>query len=154
MTIDFARRLGQTIAQLRHARGLSQKELAEATGLHWVTIGKHENGHSDMTVADALRYAKALAVSLDQLASMPADPLARLLRPGPVHCVDRAAVRKILRMRTANAIGDLLTVDRIWGAVVLPDWEVVTAEVYEDTRRRVEDHLAAIGGSPAATIEQ
>lgn len=153
MGADISKRIGATIAQLRHARGLSQKELAEATGLHWVTVGKHENGHSDMPLSDALRYAKALGVSLDQLASMPADPLARLLRPGPVHCIDRAAVRKILRLRTPSAIAELLTVERIWGAVVLPEWEVVSATVYEDTRRRVEDHLSSIGGSPRATAD-
>ena len=56
------------IKQLREARGLTQEQLANMTGIHRVTIAKYElTDNPGMTVSSACRLASALGCSLGEL---------------------------------------------------------------------------------------
>ena len=56
------------IKQLREARGLTQEQLAEMTGIHRVTIAKYELAENPgMTVSSACRLASALGCSVEDL---------------------------------------------------------------------------------------
>ena len=58
---------GRRLRELRKRRGLSQKELGAAIGVHYMQISKYETGVSFPTVGNVLEIAKTLSVSLDQL---------------------------------------------------------------------------------------
>lgn len=54
----------------RHAAGLTQKQLAEAAGLHWRIVQKVENGEAEaanMTAKSLLAIADALEIDLHSL---------------------------------------------------------------------------------------
>ncbi|MEM9305042.1 MAG: helix-turn-helix transcriptional regulator [Pseudomonadota bacterium] len=57
------------LAMLRAERGLSRKDLAEQTGIHYQTIGYIERREYNPTLDLAFRLAKALDVSLDAIFS-------------------------------------------------------------------------------------
>ena len=58
---------GARIKELRTKKGLTQEGLAEATGLHRVTIARYESEGRNMTLDSASRIAQALGVSIDSL---------------------------------------------------------------------------------------
>jgi transcriptional regulator with XRE-family HTH domain len=51
------------IASLRKARGLTQQELADAVGAHWITISKLERGRASLSSDWRDKLARALGVS-------------------------------------------------------------------------------------------
>ena len=58
------------IAKLRDIRkehGMTQEQLAKATGLHRVTIAKYETSKVDPTTECAEKIADALGVTIDDL---------------------------------------------------------------------------------------
>ena len=56
------------LRSLRKARGLTQLQLAEMTGIHRVTIAKYELADNPgMTVSSACRLASALGCSVEDL---------------------------------------------------------------------------------------
>ena len=58
------------IANLKAIRkmcGMTQTELAAASGIHRITIAKYEAGKVDPTLESAKRLAKALGVTVDAL---------------------------------------------------------------------------------------
>ncbi len=60
---------GERLKQLREARGWSQRELAERSGVPYFTIYRCERGtHDEPRVGMAAKLARALGVSLDVLA--------------------------------------------------------------------------------------
>ena len=59
--------LGQRIRSIRKAKGLSQEELAEATGLHRTYIGGVERGERHISLMNLSRLAKALDLSMSEL---------------------------------------------------------------------------------------
>ncbi len=59
--------LGQRIRMFRKQKGMSQEELAEATGLHRTYIGGVERGERNISVINLSYIAKALEVSLSVL---------------------------------------------------------------------------------------
>ncbi len=60
---------GERLRQLREARGWSQRELAERSGVPYFTIYRCERGtHDEPRVGMAAKLARALGVSLDVLA--------------------------------------------------------------------------------------
>lgn len=62
--------LGASIRRLRKQRGLSQEELADASGLSRRELGRIERGEVEAPHADTIeRIARALAVAPDDLAS-------------------------------------------------------------------------------------
>lgn len=65
---------GQRIAARRHAKGLTQRQLAEQAGIHPNTIVHYENDQTDLTLLKAACIADVLGVSLDYLARRTTDP--------------------------------------------------------------------------------
>ncbi|WP_049855395.1 helix-turn-helix domain-containing protein [Dickeya fangzhongdai] len=59
--------LGQTIRQRRELLGLSQENLASATGIDRSHMGRIERGERNVTLLNLLRIADALEWSLEQL---------------------------------------------------------------------------------------
>jgi transcriptional regulator with XRE-family HTH domain len=66
--------LGEAIRQLRNKRRLSQEDLAHAAGVTTGTISAIERGNSNPTWGTVKRIAKALDVSVPELAKV-ADKL-------------------------------------------------------------------------------
>lgn len=59
--------VGQRIARLRKARGLTQTELAARIGIIQTLVSDYENENLRLSAEMAARFAQALAVSLDEL---------------------------------------------------------------------------------------
>jgi putative transcriptional regulator len=59
---------------LRTERGMSRKELAEAVGVHYQTIGYLERGEYSPSLVLALRIAEALGVPLEAAFSLTPFP--------------------------------------------------------------------------------
>lgn len=55
------------LKQIRHERGISQKELSEKTGLTRQTIHNIENGKQYPTLYNIIKIAEALKISVDEL---------------------------------------------------------------------------------------
>lgn len=55
------------IKALREAKGMTQVQLAEAAGIHRVTIARYETTDIGMTVDSAQRIANALGCTVDEL---------------------------------------------------------------------------------------
>ncbi len=60
-------KIGDRIAYLRKARGLSQTELAKAVGASREAIGKYERNEAMPSVETARRIASVFGVTLDHL---------------------------------------------------------------------------------------
>ena len=54
------------LRELRENRGMFREELAKAIGTTARTIGRWENGESDMPLQTAIKLAKFFQVSLDE----------------------------------------------------------------------------------------
>ena len=57
----------ENVRGLRERRGMTQEQLAEASGLHLNTISKLENKHREPKVAAIAKLAKGLGVPLGPL---------------------------------------------------------------------------------------
>jgi len=55
------------LKELREARHMTQEALAEATGIHRVTIARYETTNRGMTLYNAKLLATALECSIDDL---------------------------------------------------------------------------------------
>lgn len=55
------------VEELRTKSGLSRQELADAVEVHYQTIGYIERGEYSPSLVLALRLAKAMSVSVEQL---------------------------------------------------------------------------------------
>ena len=65
---------GERLKRLREARGWSQQELADQSGVPYITIYRCERGlHQEPRVSIAAKLARALGVSLDVLANTYGD---------------------------------------------------------------------------------
>ena len=58
---------GENLAALRKMRQMTQDELAQATGLHRVTIARYEISDRGMTLDSAMRIASALGCTVEDL---------------------------------------------------------------------------------------
>lgn len=59
--------IGENIKNARKAAGISQKELAERTGVYQKDISRWENGERTPTVAALAQICKVLQVSADDV---------------------------------------------------------------------------------------
>ena len=59
--------IGENINNARKAAGISQKELAEQTGVYQKDISRWENGERTPTVAALAQICKVLQVSADDV---------------------------------------------------------------------------------------
>lgn len=71
MSDDLAGRLAQNIKQLRQARGFTQQQLANLSGLPRATCSNLESGTANPTLAVLHALAKALQIPLEELVSVP-----------------------------------------------------------------------------------
>lgn len=60
--------LGTTLKRRRHEFGMSQSELARATGINVRQLGRYEQDENEPSLSIAARLAQALNLTLDQLA--------------------------------------------------------------------------------------
>jgi len=87
---DLSTRLAQNLKQLRESRDLSQKALAEQSGVPRPTIAHLESGQANPTLSVALRVARALGIRLDELVEEGEAPIKVLsLRNLPAHRLPR-----------------------------------------------------------------
>ena len=77
ITEAYARALGTNLARARHAKGLSQEQVAHRAGISAYTYQKFEKGESRPGTAMNPRLA-----TLDDLSRALETPLAELLPPG------------------------------------------------------------------------
>lgn len=61
------------IRELREARGMTLKQLAELVGLDLSMVSKIERGQRGLEINRALAFARALGVRLDDLVPEPAE---------------------------------------------------------------------------------
>ena len=64
---DLPSRLGRSIKQLRHARGITQQELANKAGLHRTYVSDIERGSRNPSLTSLERVAAALVISLSEI---------------------------------------------------------------------------------------
>ncbi len=64
MEKDILKTFGHNIQTLRKARGLTQEQLAEKSGLHRTYIGMIERAEKNITLRNIEKLAKALDVNL------------------------------------------------------------------------------------------
>ncbi len=62
--------IGKNIARIRRKKGLTQLDVAAATGMEANSLGRIENGRTNPTVRTLLKLAKALGVSLSELVKL------------------------------------------------------------------------------------
>lgn len=87
---DLSTRLAANLKQLRESRDLSQKALAEQSGVPRPTIAHLESGQANPTLSVALRVARALGIRLDELVEEGEAPIKVLsLRNLPAHRLPR-----------------------------------------------------------------
>lgn len=101
---DLAARLAANVRALRDARGLTQAQLAKASGLPRATWANLESGAANPTLAVLHRVAVALQVSLEELIAAPRTgthfyPRAQIA----TRARGDATVRKLLPERIAGA---------------------------------------------------
>lgn len=59
--------VAENVRRLRHARGLSQEELADICGLHRTYVGSVERGERNLTLSSLELLAGALEVTVIEL---------------------------------------------------------------------------------------
>jgi transcriptional regulator with XRE-family HTH domain len=60
-------KLGSHIRELRYAKGWTQEDLAERSGMNSVQISHLENGRNEAKISTILRLAKAFGVTAGEL---------------------------------------------------------------------------------------
>jgi DNA-binding Xre family transcriptional regulator len=65
----FIASVGKRIAEIRVAKGITAKELAESLGVSVGTQSRREQGHQSMPLEDLHRYAAALSVAVSDVIS-------------------------------------------------------------------------------------
>jgi transcriptional regulator with XRE-family HTH domain len=98
--------IGATIKNWRKGRGLSQRRLAERTGLHYVHVGRLERGEGNPTLSTLETLAKVLGKRMVDFFTVPAKtkrPTARRLREqkGTPRCERRRSNRSAGTVRGA-----------------------------------------------------
>jgi transcriptional regulator with XRE-family HTH domain len=61
--------VGEVLREYRSRTDLSQEDAAHTAGLHRAQYGRYEQGRNAVTFVVMLRIAKALGVSIDELAA-------------------------------------------------------------------------------------
>ena len=68
MPVNFDKEsLGERLARIRKERGLTQKEIAERTGLIQALVSDYERGRLRLAADMIVRFAVALGISTDEL---------------------------------------------------------------------------------------
>ena len=89
---DAGTNLAGNLKRLREARGLSQRQMAELSGIPRPTWGSLESGGANPTLSVLARAATALQVSIEELIGPPRTA-ARLFRAGEQRARQRQGAR-------------------------------------------------------------
>ncbi len=90
MPVDFDKEgLGQRLARIRKERGLTQKDVAERTGLIQTLVSDYERGRLRLAADMIVRFAVALGITTDELLR----PKGR--KAGPQQKVSRKVLRRL-----------------------------------------------------------
>jgi transcriptional regulator with XRE-family HTH domain len=65
--MDKRERIGKNLRRARHAKGLSQEELAFLCDMHPTAVSKHELGEREPLVGTLVKLASVLETSTDTL---------------------------------------------------------------------------------------
>lgn len=65
--LDIQRQVGERVRHLRRLRGLTQEELAEASGLNRAHLGEIERGEVDVTIVTLQRIGRGLRLRVSTL---------------------------------------------------------------------------------------
>jgi transcriptional regulator with XRE-family HTH domain len=111
ITADATSHLARNVATLRHARGLTQQELASAAGVPRSTVTSLESGTGNPSLQSLLKVAQALAVPLDELLAAPraAVRLWRAAEFATQHKGRDVAVRSLVPEPVPNEQMELMT---------------------------------------------
>ena len=125
---DLSTRLAHNLKALRESRDLSQKALAEQSGVPRPTIAHLESGQANPTLSVALRVARALGIRLDELVeegeapikvlslrNLPAQRLPRLRRVA----LPLGGAREDAAERVVMKAGGRLAIDPEGGQMLL-----------------------------------
>lgn len=94
MTDDTSTRLAGNIKRLREQAGLSQKALAEQSGVPRPTIAHLESGQANPTLNVVLRVASALGVTVDGLVD-PGEAPVVVLSPRTLPTARTSRIRRV-----------------------------------------------------------
>lgn len=108
-TKAWHRALGRRLAQLRKQRGLSQEELARKVGVIQVVISGYEHGKLRIFAETAVRFARALDVSVEELLQV-SKPVAVESAPRPSRRLLRR-MEQIERLPRRKQMALLTTID-------------------------------------------
>lgn len=61
------KQIGKNIARIRNRKGMTQLDVAAASGMEVNSLGRIENGRTNPTVKTLVKIAKALGVKLTDL---------------------------------------------------------------------------------------
>lgn len=64
---DLAKKIGQIIAKIRNARGITQEEVAERLGVGYEAVSRLERGVTLPTIARLIGLAEVLSCPIDSL---------------------------------------------------------------------------------------
>lgn len=71
---EINRLFGENVRRQRRARGWSQEQFAERSGMHRTFVGSIERGEANVTLATVEKAAAALGVSPASLLAEPENP--------------------------------------------------------------------------------
>ncbi len=94
MTDDTSTRLAGNVKRLREEAGLSQKALAELSGVPRPTIAHLESGQANPTLSVVLKVASALCVSVDGLVD-PGEAPVVVLSPRSLPTERTSRIRRV-----------------------------------------------------------
>jgi transcriptional regulator with XRE-family HTH domain len=65
LATDIDKKVGENLRKFRLLRGISQEQLAEATGVTFQQIQKYENGRNRISVSRLWQFSKVLKISVE-----------------------------------------------------------------------------------------
>ncbi|MFO8073749.1 MAG: helix-turn-helix transcriptional regulator [Polyangia bacterium] len=80
---SLAAAIGSNICAWRKRRGLTQRDLAEATGIRRPNVARLERGSTLPNLSTARRVAAGLGISLKTLLEVPGDQVSKVKPPSP-----------------------------------------------------------------------
>lgn len=96
--------LARRVRMLRHDRGWSQEDLAEASGLHRTYVGGIERGERNCTLEVLACLAEALEVSLSELLGWSRNEIGDEVRePAPAYAARRPGTRRSVQPPLGHA---------------------------------------------------
>lgn len=73
-------KIGEALKHLREVRGVSQRDLAEKSGVGYASIARIETGRQDPTVGMLARLAEALGIRMVDFFTTPRRPARKRAR--------------------------------------------------------------------------